>query len=126
LTVRFHFALSASEILMRRSVDRDGEGLLSDGRWKNNSGSAVPRTIASLRSSGAFRTWFYRIVVREAAELKRRRSRTEPTMEAPVSADDQAASIDVWRALIQGSDDGTGALIVRQVSAAPLKNGQAL
>jgi hypothetical protein len=97
---------------MRRSVDRDGEGLLSDGRWKNNSGSAVPR--------------FYRIVVREAAELKRRRSRTEPTMEAPVSADDQAASIDVWRALIQGSDDGTGALIVRQVSAAPLKNGQAL
>jgi RNA polymerase sigma-70 factor, ECF subfamily len=57
------------------------------------------RTIASLRTSGAFRTWFYRIVVREAAELKRRRSRTEPTIEAPVSADDQTASIDVWRAL---------------------------
>ncbi len=37
----------------------------------------VYRTIASLRSSAAFRTWFYRIVVREAAEIKRRRSRTE-------------------------------------------------
>jgi len=57
------------------------------------------RTIASLRSSTAFRTWFYRIVVREAAELKRRRSRTEPTTEAPVNPGDETASIDVWRAL---------------------------
>ena len=59
----------------------------------------VYRTIASLRSSAAFRTWFYRIVVREAAELKRRRSRAEPAPDAPVSAADQTAPIDVWRAL---------------------------
>src|ERR1700681_108294 len=59
----------------------------------------VYRTIASLRSSGAFRTWFYRIVVREAAELKRRRSRTEPAPEPSSSAYDQTAPIDVWRAL---------------------------
>jgi RNA polymerase sigma-70 factor (ECF subfamily) len=58
----------------------------------------VYRTIASLRSSAAFRTWFYRIVVREAAELKRRRSRTEPA-EATAIAADQTAPIDVWRAL---------------------------
>jgi RNA polymerase sigma-70 factor (ECF subfamily) len=57
------------------------------------------RTIASLRSSAAFRTWFYRIVVREAAEIKRRRSRTEPRAEASASAADQTAPIDVWRAL---------------------------
>lgn len=57
------------------------------------------RTIASLRSGTAFRAWFYRIVVREAAELRRRRSRTEPTTDATVSACDQTASIDVWRAL---------------------------
>jgi RNA polymerase sigma-70 factor, ECF subfamily len=57
------------------------------------------RTIASLRSSAAFRTWFYRIVVREAAELKRRRSRTEPAPETSESAADQTAPIDVWRAL---------------------------
>jgi RNA polymerase sigma-70 factor (ECF subfamily) len=59
----------------------------------------VYRTIASLRSSAAFRTWFYRIVVREAAELKRRRPRTEPAPEAPASAVDQTAPVDVWRAL---------------------------
>ena len=59
----------------------------------------VYRTIASLRSSAAFRTWFYRIVVREAAEIKRRRSRTELPLEAPVSVADQTAPIDVWRAL---------------------------
>ena len=57
------------------------------------------RTIASLRSGAAFRTWFYRIVVREAAEIKRRRSRTEPAPETRSSAADQTASIDVWRAL---------------------------
>jgi RNA polymerase sigma-70 factor (ECF subfamily) len=38
-------------------------------------------------------------VVREAAELKRRRTRTEPPPETPVSAADQTAPIDVWRAL---------------------------
>ena len=59
----------------------------------------VYRTIASLRSSAAFRTWFYRIVVREAAALKRRRSRAEPAPEASVIANDQTAPIDVWRAL---------------------------
>jgi RNA polymerase sigma-70 factor (ECF subfamily) len=59
----------------------------------------VYRTIASLRSSAAFRTWFYRIVVREAAEIKRRRSRTEEAPVAAASAVDQTAPIDVWRAL---------------------------
>jgi len=57
------------------------------------------RTIGSLRSTEAFRVWFYRIVVREAAELKRRRSRIEPVPDAVSESGDQAASIDVWRAL---------------------------
>jgi len=59
----------------------------------------VYRTVASLRNSAAFRTWFYRIVVREAADLKRRRLRAEPSAETPASVRDQTASIDVWRAL---------------------------
>jgi RNA polymerase sigma-70 factor (ECF subfamily) len=59
----------------------------------------VYRTIASLRTSAAFRTWFYRIVVREAAGLKRRRSRSEPAPDAAASAHDQTAPIDVRRAL---------------------------
>ncbi len=59
----------------------------------------VYRTIASLRSCTAFRTWFYRIVVREAAEIKRRRSRTEAAAETPAISRDETAAIDVWRAL---------------------------
>jgi RNA polymerase sigma-70 factor (ECF subfamily) len=57
------------------------------------------RTVGSLRSTEAFRVWFYRIVVREASELKRRRSRIEPAPDALPESADQAASIDVWRAL---------------------------
>ena len=59
----------------------------------------VYRTIASLRSSAAFRTWFYRIVVREAAALKRRRTRTEPAPYISAVPNDHTAAIDVWRAL---------------------------
>lgn len=57
------------------------------------------RTIASLRSSAAFRTWFYRVVVREAAQLKRKRARIEPAPEAPPDDVDRSSAIDVWRAL---------------------------
>ncbi len=59
----------------------------------------VYRTIASLRRSDAFRAWFYRIVVREAAEFKRRRFRAETIVETAAPAGDQAGVIDVWRAL---------------------------
>ena len=63
-------------------------------------GIIVYRTIGSLRSTAAFRTWFYRIVVHEAAQVKRRRARIEPAVaDAPAAAGDHAAAIDVWRAL---------------------------
>ena len=57
------------------------------------------RTIGSLRSTEAFRSWFYRIVVREASEHKRRRSRLEPVLAVASENVDQTASIDIWRAL---------------------------
>lgn len=57
------------------------------------------RTIASLRSADAFRVWFYRIVVREATELKRRRTRTEPPIQDDLAPLDPTATVDVWRAL---------------------------
>ncbi|MEO6912468.1 MAG: RNA polymerase sigma factor, partial [Candidatus Baltobacteraceae bacterium] len=57
------------------------------------------RTISSLRSSDAFRAWFYRIVVREASELKRRGYRIGQAPEAAPDCTDQTAAIDVWRAL---------------------------
>jgi RNA polymerase sigma-70 factor, ECF subfamily len=62
-------------------------------------GIIVYRTIGSLRSTAAFRTWFYRIVVHEAAQIKRRRTRIEPLAGEPAAVSDHAASIDVWRAL---------------------------
>lgn len=57
------------------------------------------RTIASLRDANAFRTWFYRIVVHEASQLKRRRARTEPSLQSASHDVDHNTSIDVWRAL---------------------------
>jgi len=57
------------------------------------------RTIGSLRSSAAFRSWFYRVVVREAAELKRKRARHEPAPETAPAEIDRSATIDIWRAL---------------------------
>lgn len=57
------------------------------------------RTITSLRDTLAFRTWFYRIVVREASSIKRKRSRGERPVEAPSHDPDPTATIDVWRAL---------------------------
>ena len=62
---------------------------------------ALFRSIASLRSTEAFRVWFSRIVVREAGAIKRRRKRTEPQALSTFARfdDDTATALDVWRAL---------------------------
>lgn len=57
------------------------------------------RNIPSLRNSLAFRTWFYRIVVREASSIKRKRPKAERSAETPAHDPDPTSSIDVWRAL---------------------------
>ncbi len=57
------------------------------------------RTIASLRDALAFRTWFYRIVVREASSIKRKRASAECSIESSSYDPDPATSIDIWRAL---------------------------
>lgn len=59
----------------------------------------VYRTIATLRDSSAFRTWFYRVVVREAAAIKRRLLRDEPVVEPAPLIGDHDIAIDVWGAL---------------------------
>lgn len=59
----------------------------------------VCRTLGSLRGSGAFRLWFSRIVVREAARLKRRRQQVALAVAPEPDARDHAASIDIWHAL---------------------------
>lgn len=57
------------------------------------------RSIGSLRDPAAFRTWFYRIVVREATALKRRRTTAGPIERPAIQDPDETAAIDVWRAL---------------------------
>lgn len=58
----------------------------------------VYRTIGSLRSVEAFRVWFYRIVVREASEYKRR-SASLPLPDSGVYDADRSSAIDLWQAL---------------------------
>jgi RNA polymerase sigma-70 factor, ECF subfamily len=57
------------------------------------------RTITSLRDPSAFRAWFYRIVAREASNLKRRRAESNIEREPAQAADDRSTALDVWRAL---------------------------
>jgi RNA polymerase sigma-70 factor (ECF subfamily) len=59
----------------------------------------ILRSIASLRSSDAFRTWFYRIVVREA--LKQKKLQADRTTVSPDAAytEDRSALVDLYRAL---------------------------
>ena len=66
---------------------------------------ALTRRLGSLRSADAFRTWFARIVVREASAAKKRRSRSvaadtlDVTGAAAPDFADSAASVDLWRGL---------------------------
>ena len=57
------------------------------------------RSIGTLRSSDAFRTWFYRIVLREALKAKKHLATSMPLSGDAVYYDDPAAAIDLWRAL---------------------------
>jgi RNA polymerase sigma-70 factor (ECF subfamily) len=59
----------------------------------------VYRGITSLRSTNAFRTWFYRIVVREALKQKKARAATLPLSSQAAYVEDRCASVDLWRAL---------------------------
>lgn len=59
----------------------------------------VYRSIATLRSADAFRVWFYRIVVREAASIRRRMERVDEDVRGEEDTPDTSTSIDVWRAL---------------------------
>ena len=62
------------------------------------------RSISSLRSPDAFRTWFYRIVVRQALKQKKLQA-PYPILQMDTGhSHDPAASIDLWRALAKISD----------------------
>jgi RNA polymerase sigma-70 factor, ECF subfamily len=82
-----------------RSILRDA-GLAEDAAQE--ACAIVHRSLAGLRSSAAFRVWFYRIVVREAARLDRKRALLsffvrEPHADAGLS--ETILRVDVLRAL---------------------------
>ncbi len=60
---------------------------------------ALYRSISALRCPDAFRVWFYRIIVREAAAQKKRRARPEAAAHDRLEPRDHAAVVDLWRAL---------------------------
>jgi RNA polymerase sigma-70 factor (ECF subfamily) len=65
----------------------------------------VHRRIRGLRDPGAFDAWLYRIVMREAARVRRRNPPSFELPERGTTPDDGTATIDVWRALAQLSAD---------------------
>jgi RNA polymerase sigma-70 factor (ECF subfamily) len=59
----------------------------------------VHRKIGGLRSIDAFDAWVYRIVLREAPRIQRRRPRVAQPLSTIAAGVDQTTSLDVWRAL---------------------------
>ena len=65
----------------------------------------VHRKVRSIRSAGAFDTWLYRIVMREAARVRRRHQDTGRFTFERLAASDDTIALDVWRALGSLSPD---------------------
>lgn len=61
----------------------------------------VHRKIRSLRATGAFDAWLYRIILREAARVRRRHGVLAQPVEAAQFASDDPTRVDVWRALTE-------------------------
>lgn len=74
--------------------------------------AAVYRSIATLRSAGAFRVWVYRIVAREALSQAKRSA--PQTIEAPVqNMPDHESRLDVAQALDSLAPDLRAAVVLR-------------
>ncbi len=73
--------------------------------------ATVYRSIATLRSAGAFRVWFYRIVAREA--LRQTRASAAQTVEAASQVPpDRESPLDISRALETLSPDLRAAVVL--------------
>ncbi len=70
------------------------------------------RNIATLRDAQAFRTWFYRIVVREALNQKQRLPASVGIPPDTSYRDDPSASIDLWRALAELGEKHRTAIVL--------------
>src|SRR6202035_190304 len=59
----------------------------------------VHRKMRSVRNAEAFDTWLYRIVMREAARVRRRHTVTADAALDTAPGSDDTTGVDVWRAL---------------------------
>jgi RNA polymerase sigma-70 factor (ECF subfamily) len=59
----------------------------------------VHRKIRGVRNAGAFDAWLYRIVMREAARVRRKNAAAGPETFERSLASDETTALDVWRAL---------------------------
>ncbi len=72
----------------------------------------VYRKIRGLRDAGAFDTWLYRIVMREAIRMRRRNPSAFDVVDRPALPVDGTAAIDVWRALGELSSEQRDVVIL--------------
>ena len=59
----------------------------------------VFRKVRGLRDPAAFDAWLYRVVLREALRLRRKRETPDKQIRAWTSPSDDPTSMDIWRAL---------------------------
>jgi len=77
--------------------------------------------IRSLRSAEAFRTWFYRIVVREALKQKTQLYASSEAMPDPGYCEDPSASLDLWHALATLTDKHRAAIVLHYFEGLPTR-----
>lgn len=65
----------------------------------------VHRKVRSVRNVAAFDAWLYRITLRESARLRRRYIAADRPLYKDCFEDDNATTLDVWRALADLSPD---------------------
>ena len=81
----------------------------------------MSRSIATLRDPGAFRTWFYRIVVREALKQKKATGLVSDVGVDSTYRDDPSGSLDLWRALATLPDGLRAVTVLHYFEALPCR-----
>lgn len=79
------------------------------------------RHVRSLRNAEAFRTWFYRIVVREALKQKAQLHASPEILPDPGYCEDPSPSLDLWRALSTLTDKHRTAIVLHYFEGLPTR-----
>jgi len=79
------------------------------------------RHVHSLRNAEAFRTWFYRIVVREALKQKAQLHTSSEALPDPGYCEDPSLSLDLWHALSALTDKHRTAIVLHYFEGLPTR-----